>query len=246
MKSTAPWVILFVSAAVVLAAWLYLTEEYQTQVWTGEGKQAKLNPYLAAQHFLEGRGLSVASDNEQLDFSTIPTSDLVFLSKVDSMLVSQTQVDAALDWVSRGGYLLVGVAQEIAGHASILKEFDIEPEYQDVEIAEAFLDDDGDPMSASERMEEVNRKIEERRAEEKRRDSEGLDPQEEVLEKPVELNEDDTFEAQIFDLLNVDYAHEFYRMPISDDGEELYLAALDRIVLSHPLVYGDFDAEHSD
>jgi hypothetical protein len=246
MKSAAPWMVLLVSVAAMVSAWFYFTEEYQTQVWIGEGKQAKLNPYLAAQRFLEDRGLNVYSGNEQLDFSIIPTSDLVFLSKVDSMLVSQTQVDAALDWVSRGGYLLVGVTQEIAGHASILKEFDIEPEYKDVEIAEAFLDDDGDPMSASERMEEINRKIEERRAQEKQQDSDGLDQQEEVLEKPVELNKDDTFEAQIFDLLNVDYAHEFYRTPIGDDGEELYLAALDRIVLSHPLVYGDFDAKHSD
>jgi len=251
MRSTAAWKILFVVvvtmlAAAMFAAWSYLTEEYQTQVWTGEGERAKRNPYLAAQRFLEDRGVSISSSNEQLDFSIIPTSDLVFLSKVDSMLVSQTQVDAALDWVSRGGYLLVGVSQEIEGHASILKEFDIEPEYKDVEIAEAFLDDDGEPMSASERMEEINRKIDERRAEEKLRDSADLDEQEEALEKPVELNEDDTFEAQIFDLLNVDYAHEFYRMPIGDDGEELYLAALDRIVLSHPMVYGDFDAEHSD
>jgi hypothetical protein len=246
MKSAAPWVMLLVSVALIIAAWFYLTEEYQAQVWTGESKQAKLNPYLAAQRFLEDRGLNVVSGNEQLDFSNIPTGDLVFLTKVDSMLVSQTQVDAALDWVSRGGYLLVGVTQEITGHASILKEFDIEPEYKDVEIVDAFLDDDGDPMSASERMEEINKKIEERRAEQKQRDSEGLEQQEDALDKPVELNEDDTFEAQMFDLLNVDYAHEFYRMPISDDGEGLYLAALDRIVLSHPLVYGDFDAEHGD
>lgn len=246
MKSTALWVILFVSAAVTLAAWFYFTEEYQKTIWTGDSKQAKLNPYLAAQRFLEDRGLRVSSSNEQIDFSTIPTNDLVFMSKVDSMLVSQTQVDAALDWVSRGGYLLVGVTQEIAGHASILKEFDIKPQYKDVEIAQAFLDDDGEPMSLSQRMEETNKKIEERRSAEQQRDSESLDKQKEVLEKPVELNENDTLEAQIVDLLNDDYAHEFYRMPISDDGQGLYLAALDRIVLSHPLVYGDFEAEHSD
>ena len=184
------WGITIVCVGALIGGWLLFTEEYKTHVWTGESKKAKSNPYLAAERFLEGRGVRVTSDNEQLDFSVIPTSDLVFLAKVDSMLVSQTQVDDALDWVSRGGYLLVGVAEEIEGHASILKEFDIEPEYQDVDIVEAFLDSNGNPMSASERMEEVNRKIEENRLEEQERILQGEDPVEE--EKPVELSEDDS------------------------------------------------------
>jgi len=242
MKSKMPWIILIITLAGLIAAWLFLTEEYEVQIWTGEGKKAKLNPYLAAERFLESRGVEVTSSNDQLDFSSIPVSDLVFLAEVDSMLVSQTQVDAALDWVARGGYLLVGVAEEIEGHASILKVFDIEPEYQDVELAEAFLDEDGNVMSASERMEEVNRKIEEREQEEQRRREQGIDAEDEV-EKPVDLSDKDSFNAQIFDLLNVDFAHEFYRMPISDDGEELYLAVLDRMVLSHFSTYDGTEDE---
>ena len=238
------WGITIVCIGALIGGWLLFTEEYKTHVWTGESKKAKSNPYLAAERFLEGRGVRVTSDNEQLDFSAIPTSDLVFLAKVDSMLVSQTQVDDALDWVSRGGYLLVGVAEEIEGHASILKEFDIEPEYQDVDIVEAFLDSNGNPMSASERMEEVNRKIEENRLEEQERILRGEDPVEE--EKPVELSEDDSFNAQIFDLLNVDFDHEFYRMPISDSGEELYLAVLDRMTLNHPKTYSELEPSAND
>jgi len=242
MKSKMPWIILIVCLAASVGAWFIFTEDYEVHVWTGEGKKARLNPYLAAERFLESRGVNVSSDNDQLDFSTIPTSDLVFLAKVDSMLVSQTQVDAALDWVSRGGYLLVGVSEEIEGHASILKEFDVEPEYQDVDIVEAFLDEDGNPLSASERMEEVNKKIEERQQERERRIEQGLEPVEED-ERPVEVNEDDTFNAQIFDLLNVDFAHEFYRMPINDADDELYLAVLDRMTLNHPMTYGGPDEE---
>lgn len=243
MNSKAPWIILIVSGILLIAGWFFLTEEFDTQIWVGESEKAQRNPYLAAERFLESRGVAVSSDNDQLDFSTIATSDVVFLSKVDSMLVSQTQVDEALDWVSRGGYLLVGVSQEVEGHASILKEFDIEPEYQDVEIAEAFLDDDGNPMTASERMREVNEKIEERRKEAQRRKSEGLD---EEPEKPVELNKEDTFDAQIFDLLNADFAHEFYKASLDNISDELYIAVLDRIVLSHPTTYDGSDEALSD
>lgn len=242
MKSKAPWIILIVCIAASIGAWAFFTEEYELQVWTGEGEKARLNPYLAAERYLESRDVRVTSGNDQLDFSTIPTTDLVFLAKVDSMLVSQTQVDAALDWISRGGYLLVGVAEEIEGHASILKEFDIEPKYQDVDIVEAFLDEDGNPMSASERMQEINNKIEERQLEQERRLAEGLEP-EEAIETPINLSEDDSFNAQIFDLLNVDFAHEFYRMPLSDSDDELYLAVLDRMVLSHPMSQQEADEE---
>jgi len=240
MKSKLLWLILIISIAASIGAWFYLTEEYEVQIWTGEGKKARLNPYLAAERFLVSRDVNITSGNEQIDFSIIPTGDLVFLSRVDSMLVSQTQVDAALDWVKRGGYLVVGVSEEIEGHASILKEFDIEPEYQEVDIAEAFLDDDGNPMTASERMQEINNKIEQRRLEEERQKAEGNEPEIES-EEPVNLNDDDSFNAQIFDLLNDDFAHEFYRMPLSDSEDELYLAVLDRIVLNHTVSYDSSD-----
>lgn len=242
MQSKWLWGLLVVSLAIIVVSYTYFTEEYETQIWTGESQAAKRNPYLGAQRFLEGRGVTVITATEQLDFESIPISDSVFLSKVDSMLVSKSQVDAALDWVERGGYLLVGVSAEVEGYASILKEFDVEPEYQNIDIEQAFLGDDGEPMTASDRMSEINKQIEDRQAENEKQEP---DDRDKAAERPTSFNEGDNFSEQLFDLLNIDFAHEFYKISLNELDDELHLAVLDRIILSHPDVYGDPEQEVS-
>jgi hypothetical protein len=258
MRSKLLWLLPIVGVVITGLCYRYLTEEYQAHIWTGESKQARLNPYLAAQKFLQERNVTVEPTIERLDFESIPTGDLVFLSKVDSMLVSQSQIDAALDWVSRGGYLLVGVVEETSGGSSILTTFDIEPEYQDIDIVEAFINSDGDPMSASERMREANRKIEQRRIEREQQLaddkavskelSDGDSPRADEASRSEisggDAKSDDQFDQELFDLLNADFEHEFYVATIGESAtdeevvgrqsDEIHLAVLDRIILTHP------------
>lgn len=265
MRAKLPWVLLLAGLIIVSVAYQYFTEEYESHIWAGESKEARTNPYLAAQRFLEGRNIVVEPAIDKLDFTLIPTGDLVLLSQVDAMLVSQSQIDEALDWVSRGGYLLVGVSEESEGGSSILNEFDISPVSQDIEIAEAFVDDDGNSLTPSQRMREANKRIDERRAEKKKREDEKAKG--ELISNDINDEEsngnsasgdssaseddsaseedDEKFNEQLFDLLNSDFNHEFYKTHAGDNDDEIYLAVLDSITLSHPQALGDYDDDYS-
>ena len=246
MREKLPWILVLIGSVVAVVVYTYFTEEYESHIWAGESKEARLNPYLAAQKFLEGRDVVVDATIDKLDFTSIPTSDLVLLTEVDAMLVSQSQIDDALDWVSRGGYLLVGVSEESEGGSSILDQFDITPEAQDIEIADAFIDESGKRLTQSERMREANRRIDERRAEKKKREDEklknestsNLDGDKQPEKESTSKESEDSFNEQLFDLLNADFNHEFYKTN-AGDSDEIYLAVLDDIILSHPITSGD-------
>lgn len=133
------WLAALTIFVVTVCAWSFtvLFERYEEEVDVGYSKEAKQNPYLAAQRFLERNGVAVREQTIALDFSVIPTEDTVFLSIVDSMLLTESQIDKALDWIAQGGLLVIGVDQEIEGHDSLLARFDIEPEYVNEADAEA-------------------------------------------------------------------------------------------------------------
>lgn len=125
------WLAAVTIILMLFAAWLFtaLFEQYEEELDAGYSKEARLNPYLAAKHFLEKNDLKVLEQTTVLDFSLIPTDDTVFLSQVDSMLLTESQIKKAEDWVAQGGFLVLGVGQEIEGHDSFLSRFDIEPKY---------------------------------------------------------------------------------------------------------------------
>lgn len=227
------WV-LVLAIFVFLIYWLSTNmEKYETQVWSGASSEARKNPYLAAEQFLQGRNVTVFSASEALNFDDISTNDIVFLSHVDSMLVSQSQIDKALSWISRGGYLLVGVSDEIEGRSSILKEFDISPVKRDVKIEEAFTDDDGEVLSPSERLREINRQIEEEIAKES-------SAEKTVKKEPnpkSKIDADDDFAEQLLGLINLESDYEYYRIDLSSMEDQLFLAVLDRITFEHEMLY---------
>ncbi len=251
MRAKILWSVVAIAIGVSVYIVSTLIEKYETQIWSGASRAARENPYLAAQQFLESRDVVVISSTDTLDFESIDTSDTVFLSRVDSMLVSQSQVDKAMAWISRGGYLLVGVSAEIEGRASILNEFDISPTERAIEIEDAFVDDDGEPLKASERMREINRQIEEELAKkpqaktEAKADADRADAASgdatDTTEPKAKINANDDFTKQLFDLLNIDYEHEYYRVNLSDASDQAFLAVLDRITLEHELLYSGGD-----
>jgi len=264
MKSLWLWALLVVLSVLLVVGYFKFTEEYETDIWTGQSKEARVNPYLAAQKFLESRDVVVENTLDALDFDAIDIDDIVVLTEVDSMLVSNSRVEAALDWVERGGYLLVGANNDSEGGNSILDHFDIKVEYQDFEIAESFIDTDGDEMTAAERMEETNRKIDERIAEreaekaerdakkaerEAEKDKLELDGASESSNAANPDSEDDEqsddadseFDSDLFDILNADYQHEFFKASISSLDDDIHLAVLDRFVFVNDDQY-DYDS----
>lgn len=109
--------------------WMFTTlfEQYDEEVDAGYSQEALLNPYLAAQQFLKQNEVKVLAKTSVLDFSLISPDDTVFLSEVDSMLLTESQINKAINWVEQGGFLIIGIGKETEGHDSLLKRFDIEP-----------------------------------------------------------------------------------------------------------------------
>ena len=196
-------------------------ETYEREVTTGYSNKAIQNPFLAAQLFLERNGVEVIEETDVLDFSLIDTNETVFLSDVDDMILTQSQITKALSWVERGGFLIVGVGAEIEGNASILERFDIDPIEYTEDLDDSFSE--RDTRSASQRLRDLNDDVDERA-----KNGESTDDNaslEELLKRG--LDEDETY----------------YTVNLSDDDGQLRLQVVDRIVLNHPLLDNDGASE---
>jgi len=192
-------------------------ETYEREVTTGYSNKAIQNPFLAAQLFLERNGVEVIEETDVLDFSLIDTNETVFLSDVDDMILTQSQITKALSWVERGGFLIVGVGAEIEGNASILERFDIDPIEYTEDLDDSFSE--RDTRSASQRLRDLNDDVDERA-----KNGESTDDNASLEEL---LNEDETY----------------YTVNLSDDDGQLRLQVVDRIVLNHPLLDNDGASE---
>ena len=262
MKVTKLWGFIFVVSLVAVFAYFQFTEEYETSIWTVKSKKARNNPYLAATHFLENRKVVVDSTVDSLDFTNIATSDIVVLTEVDSMLVSQSSIDAAIDWVSKGGYLLVGVNEESGTSSSILDYFEIESDISySGDYDESYdEDEDDDQLNTAEQMEEANRRIDERIAERDRKlkeaqldnDTDDLDDSSSTNGSKITEDSSDTIDSvnddlddDQLDIINNDQSHEFYKVSLSESEDFIHLAVLDHYVFISNDYYDSEDESYS-
>ena len=122
---------------------------YQKEFNTGYSSEARKNPFLAAKLFLQDNKVNYKEELDKLDFADIGVHETVFLASVDDMVLSQSQVDASLEWISSGGNLIVGVGKEIEGNTSLLEYFNVDP----IEYAFDFEDElISDGRTVSERL----------------------------------------------------------------------------------------------
>ena len=222
-------IILLIAGGVTLR---YMLEPYETTKWKGETAEARRNPYLASERFLSARGVNVLSEEQVVDFEKIPHNDIVFLANADGILVSQSQVNDAVDWVRQGGFLIVGVDKEIEGKVSILNEFEIWPEEGVIDVDDIFIDDDGESLTASERLRKLNEEIEERELERE--------------DNAADSNDEETasLEEEMFDALNDEYRYEYFTLDLNGDEDTIHIAVLDNIDLYHPIIYGAEDYQY--
>ena len=251
MKTKILWGLLAIAIAALIYIVSTMVEKYETQNWLGASAKARENPFLAAQEFLQNRDVTVISTSNTLDFDSLGLNDIVFLSNVDSMLVSQSQIDKAMNWVKRGGFLMVGVGDEIQGQASILHEFHISPEKQTADIEDILIDEDDQPLKTSDRMREINRQIEEEiqaEADSTKTDSEdkepgdGSDEPQEQTESESSKESDPTekFIERLLDALDLGSNYEYFQVEID---EPAFLAVVDRVILQHD--YLDYRGDYS-
>lgn len=230
------WWLLIALASIGFAVWLYFSlERYETEVYKPQSGEAIKNPFLAAQRYLKQRGVDVKEQQERLDFDKISYDDIVVVAQADALLVSESQIEKAVSWVQKGGFLIVGVGDEIEGHASILKHYGIEVEEQSFNLANILVGEDGDSLTEQETEEEINRRL--------NQSSDGQDSEDNDGARLVA--EDDSVRS-LFRLLNLEFEHSFYPIELSDLDDTLYMAVLDGIVLDHADFYEDEYSEYDD
>ncbi|GHA01797.1 hypothetical protein GCM10008090_08730 [Arenicella chitinivorans] len=243
----------------VFGAWFYLTHErVEEEVWLGLSREAKRNPYLATERYLDARNVDVIRGATEADFKSIPTGAVVMISHADNMLVSASKINAALEWVADGGTLVVGAGMEVQGHDSVFTRFGIVPHAHISEFAAAIKDEVEKELSTSERMREANRQLEEQKAREK---AQGLDAdgsespdsgdapnesQDEVLEDDDSSEELDEFSSIFIDALNQKHRHSYFSTDLFTDDALIYMAKVDRFVLLHPWISSDEEIDNAD
>ncbi|MEM7358889.1 MAG: DUF4350 domain-containing protein [Pseudomonadota bacterium] len=205
-------------------------EEYEYTVHTGASQAALRNPYLAAQRFLQHENTRLEVVTGAPDFANIPDNANVFLSEVDNIIITESHVNAALDWLNRGGTILAGVGVEPQGYASLVARLGVEVDtyyegFDDEFANENLVDEEGAPLDAADRMREINRRIKEQNEADAER-------------------ADDTAEEADGIPTSEDHQHEYFLMQLQEVDEGAQVAVVDNIKLYHESWWEDAEDSH--
>ena len=162
MRDKIAFALLFIIIAFCVYGFFTFYERYEEEENIGYSLKAKQNPYLAAEYFLEKNNVDVSSDISSLDFSRIGSDSTLFITDVNSVLLTTAKIDDAIDWVSEGGFLIVGVNSEDELSDSLLQRFDLQLFENDIgENTDPLGFPDDEPAKLSEILREQNKNAQE-------------------------------------------------------------------------------------
>jgi len=139
-------IIIIALLAFCVAGFLYFFEQFETEVSAGFSTKAVQRPYLAAQQFLEQLGKDVDASEQSLNFDQLEATEMIIVSKVNSILVTSKQIDEAMEWMRSGGQMIVGVGAKSGDQDSLLNRVDLTAEdngdtsFLENEINELLID----------------------------------------------------------------------------------------------------------
>ncbi|WP_281647003.1 DUF4350 domain-containing protein [Parendozoicomonas sp. Alg238-R29] len=110
-------------------------EQYEESIDTGWSLEAKINPWLAAQRYLENLGYGVESyermEELEPDLQDQNKPGTILITDIE-LVISQRRVDQLLEWAQSGGHLIVGLPNSLDGRThELLQHFGasvVEPE----------------------------------------------------------------------------------------------------------------------
>jgi len=122
-------VMILVVSAVAVGSFFALYERVEETVPTAQSPAAIRNPYLAVQRLLEGRGYTVEwsatlSADELVD-------DRAVLWFSGDRLALQQRNAAVVDWMARGGRLVIGMGEDASEDDELIEEIEAEEEELD-------------------------------------------------------------------------------------------------------------------
>lgn len=103
------WAVFGLSALAILGT-VWVVEHYErvpTTRWEGPGKAALRDPYLALERYLERMGRPLQRVGNALSLDALPPGGALLLDRARRIHLNPRRADQVLDWVARGGYLIV-------------------------------------------------------------------------------------------------------------------------------------------
>ena len=106
MKNKMLWVVLGLCIGACCFLFFAIFESYKKEIDTGWSREARLNPYLAAQKYLQAQGVATESLDTLGEGVDLGMVDTLYIEDSRAVL-SRRQVDLLLGWVNGGGHLIV-------------------------------------------------------------------------------------------------------------------------------------------
>ncbi|AWH89250.1 DUF4350 domain-containing protein [Limnobaculum parvum] len=109
-KSSSPWPILAIIFAVIagLAVYFYQQLEWEErEVTTSPSWKVIANNYYTAEQLLNKSGYQVKTLSDALSLNKLPAKSTLVLLNPDGLLKEPTQKNKLMDWVSKGGHLII-------------------------------------------------------------------------------------------------------------------------------------------
>ncbi len=196
-RRTVLMILLLISCGV--SAFFVYFEKYEKTIDLGWGEEARKNPYLAAQYFIEKKQVSVDSYSSLERLDNLPENGTIILSD-SSHVFSKEMMNRLLEWLENGGHLIVAAPDPSSDAVEILLEHfsieSVESDYSEEVIEEEIEDTDGSPDDeAIDQEEEKETKFSERL----RQANIDIDENKELVEEPGIKDEIAEFEKSIPD-----------------------------------------------
>lgn len=147
-KKSKSIIILLCALAVAGLAYLVFinlerVERIQNGAWSDEARE---NQYLAAERFLEKYDIESESSRQLIDTTELSTDNVLIIKNANQVVI-QSRVDDLIDWVERGGHLIVEAQlNDVEETDILLSHFNVEkfPEdepWRNADIYDEYLDD---------------------------------------------------------------------------------------------------------
>ena len=151
MKNKWVGLVFLLLTTLVVYGFFSLYEPYESVENEGWSDRARRNPYLAAEQFLDRTGIKVTSSFDYEKLSGLPQDGMVFISNA-SRTMNRKRIDELLDWVRRGGHLVIAAPVHNDDNPDpLLSRFDIK------NIGQNWFDDEGDGPVDDDEKKEQNR-----------------------------------------------------------------------------------------
>lgn len=159
----------------IVAAGLYsVIEECDEEVTSRWSVEALLNPFLAAERFLQKSDIGVVEVEGLAGLETLDGVSTLFVSEAN-LVASSAQLERVQAWLEQGGNLIYAANFVAHDDDLLLERFSVDVEWYDYDEDDRDAEAEAKEESLAEKMREYNRQIEEGKTREEIAESDGRD-----------------------------------------------------------------------